>query len=152
MNWDILDFAVFFGLIAMVVIAFRLAMRVSADKSYRIGIGVALLAGFILVWANGAVGIVGSENNDVNLLYFGVIAVGIIGALLARFRARGMAIALVATAIAQAAVACVALVAGWGVSGPIWPVDVLVLTAFFVGLWLTAAALFRHAARQLPSH
>ena len=112
MNWDILDFAVFFGLIAMVVIAFRLAMRVSADKSYRIGIGVALLAGFILVWANGAVGIVGSENNDVNLLYFGVIAVGIIGALLARFRARGMAIALVATAIAQAAVACVALVAG----------------------------------------
>ena len=152
MNWDILDFAVFFGLVAVVVIALRFAMQKSSQRSYRFGIGVALAAAFILVWVNGAVGIIGNENNDANMLFFGVLAVGVIGAAIARFRAMGMAKALLATAIAQVAVGGAALIAGWGVSGPAWPTDVLVLTAFFVALWLVAAALFRHAARQLPSH
>ena len=151
MNWDILDFAVFLGLIAVVVVAFRFAMRVSADKAYRIGIGVALLAAFILVWVNGAVGIIGNESNDANMLFFGVLAVGFVGAVIARLHAKGMAKALLATAIAQVVVACVALIAGWGTSGPAWPLDVLALTVFFVALWLTAAAFFRHAARQLPT-
>jgi len=34
----------------------------------------------IIVWINGAVGITGSENNPANLLYGGVLVVGIIGA------------------------------------------------------------------------
>ena len=151
MNWDILDFAVFFGLLVAVALAFRFAMRRSSQRTYRIGMGVALAAAFILVWVNGAVGIIGNENNGANMLFFGVLAVGVVGAVIARFRAMGMARALLATAIAQVVVACVALFAGWGTAGPAWPMDVLVLTVFFVALWLTAAALFRHSARQLPS-
>jgi hypothetical protein len=49
-----------------------------------------------------------------------------------------MAIALVATAVAQVTVAIVALVAGYGFTGP--------LTVFFTGLWLASAWLFRKAA------
>jgi hypothetical protein len=45
-------------------------------------------------------------------MYIGVLAVGIIGAIVARFRPHGMARALFATALAQALVAVIALLAG----------------------------------------
>jgi hypothetical protein len=89
------------------------------------------------------VGIIGSEENPANLMFAGVLAVGVIGACIARFRSQGMAHALIATALAQALVAVIALIAGLG-EPPLW-----LLTAFYVALWLTSAGLFRKAARQL---
>jgi hypothetical protein len=53
---------------------------------------------------NLAVGIIGSEDNPANLMYGGVLAVGIIGAIIARFEPHGMARALVATTLATSAV------------------------------------------------
>ena len=47
-------------------------------------------------------------------MYFGVLAVGMAGALIARLRPRGMARALFATALAQALVAAIALIARLG--------------------------------------
>ena len=47
-------------------------------------------------------------------MYGGVLAVGIVGAIIARFQPDGMARALVATALAQMVVAVIALIAGWG--------------------------------------
>jgi hypothetical protein len=89
---------------------------------------------------NLAVGIIGNEDNPANLMYGGVLAVGIIGAVIARFQPHGMARALVATALAQALVAVIALIAGLGYT--------LILTGFFVALWLTSARLFRKAAQE----
>jgi len=80
-------------------------------------------------------------------MYGGVLAVGIIGAIIARFQPRGMARALFATALAQALVAVIALIAGLGSTGPTWPADILILTGFFTALWLISAWLFRKAAR-----
>jgi hypothetical protein len=51
-----------------------------------------------------------------------------------------MARALVATALAQALVAAIALIAGLGFAGPI--------TVCFAALWLISAGLFRKAARE----
>ena len=68
---------------------------------------------------NLAVGIIGTEDNPANLMYGGVLAVGIVGAIIARFQPHGMARALVATALAQALVAVIALIAGLGFAGPI---------------------------------
>lgn len=51
-----------------------------------------------------------------------------------------MARALVATALAQALVAVIALIAGLGLT--------FMLTGFFVALWLGSAWLFRRAARE----
>ena len=45
-------------------------------------------------------------------MYVGVLAVGVVGAVIARFRPNGMARALLATALAQALVAVIALIAG----------------------------------------
>ncbi len=146
--WDAADFVVFGALLAGVGSLFRLAVRKTGDLAYRSAVGTALAAAFILVWVSGAVGIIGTERDDANLMYGGVLAVGIIGAIVARFQPGGMARALFATALAQVLVAVIAVIAGFGSTGPAWPLDIVSLTGFFAALWLLSAWLFRKAARS----
>lgn len=148
MNWDLFDFLIFGTMLAAVAIVVLLARRWSRDRAYRVAATVAAVAGFLLVWVNGAVGIIGSEANDANLLFFGVLAVAAVGALIARFRAAGMAIALYATACAQVLVAAVAITMRLGESDPVWPRDILVLTAVFAAFWIVSGWLFGRAARN----
>ena len=119
----------------------------SGDMFYRSGAVLGLAACVLLVWVNGAVGIIGNEDEAANLLYLGVIGIALIGAVMARFEARGMALAMVAAAIAQVAVAVTALIAGWGSTSEIYPRDILGATGVFTLIWLTSAALFRQAGR-----
>ena len=146
MAWDIVDFIVFAAMVSGVGVIYTLAKRKADNAAYRFAVGVALAAAFILIWVNGAVGIIGDESNDANMMFFGVLAVGIIGAIIARFEPAGMVRAMYATALAQAGVAAIALIAGLGSSAPIWPKDILVMTGLFVALWLLSAWLFRKAA------
>lgn len=119
------------------------------STAYRSAIGVALATAFILVWLSLGVGIIGKDGDPANLMYFGVLAVGIIGAIIARLQPRGMARALFATALAQALVAAIALVAGLGLpwSGP---AEILILNGYFIALFAGLAWLFRRAAREQP--
>jgi hypothetical protein len=144
--WDVADYVFVGALLVVAGIMYALVARKTA--TYRAAVGIAVAASLILIVVNGAVGVIGSEDDDANLMYGGVIAVAIIGALIARFRPRGMARALVATALAQTLVAAIALIAGLGSTGARWPWDVVGLTAFLVALWLTSAWLFRMAARE----
>ena len=146
--WDVADFAIFGALLVGVGVTYELVVRKTGDTAYRAAVGVALAAAFLLGWVNGAVGIIGSEDNDANLMYYGVLAVGLIGAFVARFQPRGMARALFATALAQALVTVIALIAGLGSpwSGPL---EILILNGFFVALFVGSAWLFE-AARGGP--
>lgn len=146
--WDVADFAFFGALLVGAGGTYELAARKTGKTAYRAAVGVALAAAFLLVWVNGAVGVIGTEGDDANLMYGGVLAVGIIGAIIARFQPDGMARALFATALAQALVAVIVLIAGLGSAGPIWRQDILMLTGFFAALWLMSAWLFRKAARE----
>jgi hypothetical protein len=116
-------------------------------NAYRAAVGVALAAAFILVWLSLGVGVIGADGDPANMMYFGVLAVGLIGAIIARFRPHGMARALFATALAQASVALIALIFGLGYP---WspPLEILVLNGFFVALFVGSALLFRYAARE----
>jgi hypothetical protein len=144
--WTLFDFAFAGALIFGTGLACVLAARKAGDIAYRFAAGVALAGAFVLVWLTAAVGIIGNENNNANLMYFGVLAVGMIGAIVARFRPHGMARALFATALAQALVAVIALIFGLGLpwSGP---AELLALNGFFVALFVGSALLFRHAGR-----
>ena len=144
--WDLADFAVAGALLIGAGLTYELAARMTGNIAYRAAIGVAITAALILVWVTLAVGIIGDAGNDANMLYFGVLAVGIIGAFSVRFQPRGMARTLFATAAAQVLVAVIALIADWGASGPIWPWDILLATGFFATLWIGSAWLFWHAA------
>ena len=145
MNWGPEDYLLASVLTGSVVFVYRLAARASGNTAYRAAVAVALAAAFILIWVNGAVGIIGGENNDANLMYFGVLAIAVVGAFVAHFRPRGLVFAMYATAAAQLLVAVVALALQLGREGASWPNDVLAATAFFILLWLVSARLF-HAA------
>ena len=119
--------------------------------SYRFDTILALATAFILVWLIGAVGVIGVEGDPFDLMYFGVLAVGLIGAIAARLQPHGMARALFATAFAQALVTFVALIVGKHQSSVSSVPEILILNGFFIALFLGSARLFGNAARQETS-
>ena len=146
-DWTAFDFAIMGVLLFGCCALFELGARARRDLVYRAGVALAVLGAFLLIWINLAVGVIGSEDNPANLMFAGVLAVAGLGAIIARGRAAGMALALAATAMAQALAGVTALVAGWGADGENWPRVIIVLTGFWVALWLVSAWLFRRAAR-----
>lgn len=125
-----------------------LTTRIRQNITYRSALGVAFAAAFILVWINLAVGIIGEPDNPFNLMYVGVLAVGIIGSIIARFRPHGMAHALFVTALAHALVVGIVLIASLGVPGRPGLGVILILNGFFIAMWVGSAWLFRKAARD----
>ncbi len=120
-------------------------ITVKSNTAYRLALGLALTAAFLIVWMNAAAGLIGIEDDDpANLLYGGVLAIGFIGSIIARFRPRGMARALLATAIAQALVGALAL----RLPNTAGPTQIVVLHSLFVALFVGAALLFRFAAEK----
>jgi hypothetical protein len=145
--WNLADFAVAGGLLVGTGLLYEAAGRRTRNIAYRAAAGVALAAALLLVWINLAVGIIGDEGNPANAMYIGVLAVGVAGALIARFQPQGMARALLATALAQALITVITLSAGFAApaSGPL---EILMLNGCFVALFVGSAWLFRHAARD----
>ena len=146
-QWTPSDF-VFAGiiLIGAGVIA-ELAVRASGAWSYRIGAGLAVLASVLLIWINGAVGIIGSEDHPANLLYLGVVLAAFVGGVVSRFRADGLCLSMISAAVIQIVIGIVAVLRGWGVGSENWPRPVIVLSIIFALIWLASAILFRRAAR-----
>ena len=122
-------------------------MMFATRYAYRLAGGAALATGVLLLWIIGAVGLIGVEGDPFDRWYGGVLAVGLFAALIARFRPRGMACAMVAAALAQALVAGIALVIGKQHSPVSSVVEIVGLNGFFVMLWLVSARLFVRAAR-----
>jgi len=145
--WDVTDFAVFAALLVGVGVTFELAVRQTDNTAYRSAVGVALTASFLLLWVVGAVGIIGDGGDGADLMYGGVLAVGIIGAIIARFQPHGMARALIAAAVAQALVAGIALAAGM-VPAYNSAYEILGINGIFVVLFVGSAGLFRKAAHE----
>lgn len=138
-DWTGPDFVAMGVILAIACGSFELVLRLSGSWLYRAAGAIAIGAGFLLVWANLAVGLVAEGSNPFNLAFMGVLAVGVVGALATRFVAGGLSIVLVLMAAAQAGVAAVALVYGPDRLGAM-------LSALWVLPWLLAAALFRVVA------
>jgi heme/copper-type cytochrome/quinol oxidase subunit 4 len=148
MNWGLFDFVFAGALIFGTGLTYVLVARRGGNMAYRFAVGIALAAAFLLVWINLAVGVIGSEDNPANLMYYGVLAIGFLGAIIAELRPRGMARVLFAMALAQALVPVVALLI-WKPQLTSGVAAVLTLNAFFVVLFVGSALLFRNAARDL---
>lgn len=138
-SWTVGDFLFAGLLIGIVGVTFELTVRVTRNWAHRAAVVSALAAGFLTIWANGAVGMIGSEDNPYNLLFFGVILLALAGAVAARFRPAGMALAMAVAAAAHSAVA---------VGGMFEDPRGGIFSLAFAGLWLFSAALFRKAARD----
>lgn len=136
-NWTAGDFIFAGVMIGTVGLLFELAARKTGDRTYRGGVAAALGASFLTVWATGAVGMIGSEANPYNLLFAVPILVALGGSIIARFRAQGMARAMLAAGIVNAAIAL------GGV-----PIDArgAAFSLAFSAIWLAGAWLLGKAA------
>ncbi|WCT72473.1 hypothetical protein PQ455_12605 [Sphingomonas naphthae] len=138
-RWSPADFLVAAILLGGVCGIYEVATVWQANRSYRLGVGLALFTALSLIWVNLAVGMIGSEANPANLVFAGVLLVAAGGAIGAGRRPEALSRAMAATAGAQALTALVALKAG---AEPLATVAI----AVFTGMWLASAWLLRRAA------
>lgn len=145
-NWTLSDFIFAGVLIGGTGLLYELAVRASGSWAYRGGVALALAAGFLTTWVNLAVGIIGNEDNPVNLVFFIVIALAVAGAIVARGKAEPMARTMTVAAVAQAFIGVIVLIYGIGAMEPPPPIMLFALIEIFAAMWLGSALLFRRAA------
>ena len=140
-GWSPGDFVAAAVLLGGGALAVEVALRLArGNTAYLIAAAMGIGACFLLVWINGAVGMIGTEDNPANLGFLAIVAVAILGTLAARARAAGMAVAMSVCGAAQLAMAAYAF---WLSS-----IEGIVASLVFAGIWSTAAHLFRVAARE----
>ena len=137
--WTASDFVVFAIMLLILGGGIELAMSRSSNLAYRLGAIAACGIGFLTIWANLAVGMIGSENDDHNLLFFGIVLLAAIGSALVGGRASGMSKVAFAAGTAQLACAAVGYTSD--------PRGAIFSMAFAVP-WLVAGTLFASAARR----
>ena len=118
-------------------------MKKQVNRAYMLAFGLAIVAVLLLVWMNVAVGgILG--DNPANMMYFGVLLVGLSGAIIARLEPKGLSRALFTTAFAMVLVPLVA----WAIGTPAFAnglAAVFGLHVCFAWLFAGSALLFRRA-------
>ncbi|MEZ5464543.1 MAG: hypothetical protein R3F22_04795 [Lysobacteraceae bacterium] len=136
-NWTAFDFMVFGTMLLVAGAAVEVAVRMSGNGAYRLAVVIAVGAAFLQFWVNAAVGIIGNEDNPANLMFFGVLAIGFVGALLVKLHATGMAHVLTVVAVAE----LIAGVIGWSMGYR----EALIISMVLGGAWVASAQLFRKA-------
>lgn len=132
---------------------YELVSRKGGNTAYRVAVGIAVVTSLLLVWINGAVGIIGDGDLDiVNAMYFGVLAIGLLGAFITLLEARKMSYVLYSMATLQFLVPIVALIiynpqiTSWGEPGIL---GVFLLNTFFVIMYVGSGILFRHSSNAI---
>ncbi len=138
-DWTAFDFVVFGVMLSIVCIGVELAMRLSSRWTYRLAAIMSVIGGFLMVWANLAVGIIGNEDNPQNLMFYGLLLIGVVGALVTKFDARGLAWTMRVMAAAQLGIFLVAAALDWAL--------LPVFTIFYFSLWLVAGEFFKKSTR-----
>jgi hypothetical protein len=142
-HWTLGDFVFMFILIFTSASLFELARRKAAgNTAYKWAAGLAFLGLFLLVWVNGAVGIIG--DSDINMLYALVALTLVLGSIVTRLKSRGMSGVLFVAAALQFAIPVIALILNTPDFSP-GILQTLVLNGFWVATFLASALLFRQA-------
>ncbi len=130
--WTASDFVIMGLLLGSVGVGIEFLVRRSGSTFTRLGAAVAVIASFLTIWVNLAVGMIG--DGKYNLLFAGVILFGLCGMAITRLATRPTSIVMVITAALELAAA---------LGGYAQDPRGAVLSCFFVVPWLAAAALFR---------
>jgi len=142
-NWPVGAFVFTYVLFFGTGMAYALIARKMGAWSYKAAVGLALAGGFVMGWATMVH--MSETENPVNLVYFGVLAVGAVGAGLARLEARRMAWAMYAMAAALAVAFVITQVLATDTpAGPVWSAGAM--HGGFVALFAAAGLLFRRAS------
>ena len=145
-GWSFFDFVGIGMILLSGCTIFDLIARRAPNFAYLAGAGAALAAGFGLVVVNGAVGLVGSEDEAHNVYFYAAPLFAILGSIFAGGQPMPMAKAMLAAAGVHIAVSTVLLIDANGVSDGNPQVEVIGLSIFAL-LWLGSAWLFRVSSK-----
>ena len=140
-DWSAGDFIIFAIMLLALGGGIELASARSGNIAYRLGAIAAAGVGFLTIWANLAVGMIGNEDNGYNLAFFAIVLLAAIGAALVRGTASGLAKVAFIAGVAQL---------GAGALGYAADPRGAVFSMMFAAPWMIASALFSRAARQEP--
>ncbi len=135
--WTTSDFVIMGIMLGSVGLGIEFLVRRSGSYAYRLGSVAAVLTAFMTVWANLAVGMIGSEDNPYNLYFMAIPPVVFVAAALVRFEARRTAWIMAGAAGVQLALA---------LGGMDVDLRGARFSSFFAILWLISAAMFWGAA------
>ncbi len=142
-NWSAGDFVVMGVLLSVSCGVIELAARRGSGIAYKLGVIAAVGGGFLIVWANLAVG---HEHSPYDLYFYGALALGIAIAAIARFKASGMMVAMLVTAAALVIALRLLMVHEADAEGGNLLVTTVAST-MIASPFLLSAWLFRRAAR-----
>ena len=144
-NWSISDFIVMGALLFSTGLSFVLVIRFATNMVNKLAMVGAFGTTFFMIWANLAVGLIGSGANLGNLMYIGVVTLVIITSLRGRFTASGMERAMNVTTIALVVVAVIELFANIPGTSVF---EILAVNGFFAAAYAISGSLFRFAAQE----
>lgn len=139
-HWNAGSFVFVYFLFFATGMAYALIARKMTARSYKVGVGVALVAGFALGWSTMVQ--TADSGHPERLWYLSVLAVGLVGALLSRLKARWLAYTLFAMAVTLALIVVI-LPSG---APPDLARNMAIGHGVYVALFLAAGLLFRHAS------
>ncbi len=140
-GWSPADFVFVAAILFVSCFIFDLSARYSANFSYLAGVAGGLAASFGLFVVNGAVGLVGSEDESHNLLFLFVPLIAMVGAIISRGRALGMSCVMFAAAIAHIMISVGLLIQAGGKSDGDRNMEIIGLIVFAV-VWVASAWFF----------
>ena len=113
--------------------------------AFAVGTGFAIAAGLLLAWMNAAVGIAGSEDNPVNLGFFGLVAMAGVSAFACEGRARGLARTMACVAGLQVMLGAIVATGPVAANEPLGGWGLFALNGGFALLWLSSSVAFARA-------
>ena len=122
--------------------------RSTKSNIFKFAVGFSLFSGFFLVWVNLAVGIIGSEDNPINMAYFIVILIGLVGANLVKLKADGMKKVMGVMAASIIVITFVALLTGAQNLPHSSVTHILAVNAVLAFFFIQSAFLFHYAAMR----
>ena len=150
-DWSVSDFIIAGALLFGTGVLFVLVLRAPENIIYKSGMGLAIGATFLMIWADLAVGLIGSGPNPGNLMYIGVLAVLIIGIYLSHFKPAGLERAMFASALSLVLLTLIALLANRNNYPQSSVIEIIGVNLFFATPYIVSGLLFRYVAQRSPS-
>lgn len=150
-NWGLFDFIFAWVLIFGSGFTYKFITSKISNTKYKAALGIAVFTSLFIVWSNLAVGIIGSEDNPVNLIYFVMLFAVIIGGVAVKFQPKGLSILMLAAAAAHGLIpfAAVLLIGTENIERFTREMNALiVIHLFIIMLWTISGLLFRYSAQD----
>lgn len=143
--WSIFDFGIAWTMIFGAGFTFQLISSKAENSAYKIATGLAAFTSLAVLWVNGAVGIIGNEGNQINLLFGVVLLVAVLGSYIAKLEAKAMSRVMFSTAITHVLIS----ITGYSIhsgQNPGYPISGIInITLIFTVFWLLSALFYRRA-------